>query len=163
MDHSIKNNAESLVKETHIEDGFYVLRLQNETTDSKQFIREVSRDFIQFHFCVKGAAQLAFNDGGYQLPLHEEHSILLYNPQRDLPMDLTIEKDSWVVSVLIPIKKFHSLFSPHWQKIILYQFKYSILFLGNTAFRRPPRRTAPLRPTRAGVGLWFHVAVVRAE
>ena len=26
-------------------------------------------------------------------------------------MDLTIEKDSWVVSVLIPIKKFHSLFS----------------------------------------------------
>ena len=62
MDHSIKNNAESLVKETHIEDGFYVLRLQNETTDSKQFIREVSRDFIQFHFCVKGAAQLAFNE-----------------------------------------------------------------------------------------------------
>ena len=111
MDHSIKNNAESLVKETHIEDGFYVLRLQNETPDSKQFIREVSRDFIQFHFCVKGAAQLAFNEGGYQLPLDEEHSILLYNPQRDLPMDLTIEKDSWVVSVLIPIKKFHSLFS----------------------------------------------------
>lgn len=37
--------------------------------------------------------------------------MLLYNPQRDLPINLTLHKTSWVLSVLIPINKFHGLFS----------------------------------------------------
>jgi AraC-like DNA-binding protein len=36
---------------------------------------------------------------------------LLYNPQRDLPLDLSLNPHSWVLSVLLPINKFHSLFS----------------------------------------------------
>jgi AraC-like DNA-binding protein len=36
---------------------------------------------------------------------------LLYNPQRDLPIHLELHPNSWLVSVLISIKKFHSLFS----------------------------------------------------
>lgn len=106
-----KNNAESLIQETLIEDGFYILRINNNTDENQHIIRDVSRDFIQFHFCVKGSAELSFNDGSYKLPMLEEHSMLLYNPQRDLPMDLNVASQSWVISVLIPIKKFHGLFS----------------------------------------------------
>ena len=36
---------------------------------------------------------------------------MLYNPQRDLPIHLEVHPNSWLVSVLVSIKKFHGLFS----------------------------------------------------
>jgi len=45
------------------------------------------------------------------LNIQEENSLLLYNPQRDLPIDLEVDPNSWMVSILISIKKFHGLFS----------------------------------------------------
>lgn len=106
-----KSIAGSLFKETRIESGFIVLRFDNETTDKQQVIREIDSNFIQFHFCLKGAAVFNFNNGAYQLPMREENSLLLYNPQRDLPMNLVLEPESWIITLLISIKKFHSLFS----------------------------------------------------
>ncbi|HEA31511.1 MAG TPA: AraC family transcriptional regulator [Leeuwenhoekiella sp.] len=106
-----KNNAISLYDEVTIETGFVVLKFNNETTENQQVIREVDSGFIQFHFCAKGDAAFSFNAGAYRLPLKEENSLLLYNPQRDLPMNMVLEPGSWVISILISIKKFHSLFS----------------------------------------------------
>ncbi len=77
----------------------------------QQVIRKVDSSFIQFHFCAKGSAIFGFNEGSYELSLAEEYSLLLYNPQRDLPMNLSMYPGTWIVSVLISIKKFHSLFS----------------------------------------------------
>ena len=76
-----------------------------------QYNREVGSNFVQFHFCIKGQARFSFNDGNYILPLLEDNSLLLYNPERDLPLNLTVDPNSWVLSVLLPIKKFHGLFS----------------------------------------------------
>ena len=45
------------------------------------------------------------------LTISDENSLLLYNPQRDLPIHLEVDPTSWVVSLLISIKKFHGLFS----------------------------------------------------
>ncbi|MFT5863115.1 MAG: AraC-like DNA-binding protein [Flavobacteriales bacterium] len=112
MKHPIEENiAESLFKETRIDPGFIVLRFDNEMTKKQQVVREIDSNFIQFHFCLKGAAIFNFNNGAYQLPIREENSLLLYNPQRDLPMNLVLEPESWVITLLISIKKFHSLFS----------------------------------------------------
>ncbi len=115
---SEKNVAQSLpakevgfYEETAIETGFFILKFNNETNDNQTFKREVSSNFIQFHFCIKGSASFVFNDGNYKLPINEENSLLLYNPQRDLPLDLHLMPHSWVLSVLLPINKFHSLFS----------------------------------------------------
>ena len=41
----------------------------------------------------------------------EENSILLYNPVKKLPINLLLDPNSSVLSILISIKKFHSLFS----------------------------------------------------
>ncbi len=111
MSSSLKNIAQSLLLETQIEKGFIVLRFNNETASNQTIVREVDSSFIQFHFGLKGAATFGFNNGAYQLPIKEENSLLLYNPQRDLPMNLVLEPDTWVVTVLISISKFHSLFS----------------------------------------------------
>ncbi len=108
---SKENNAQSLIQETRIEEGFYVLRFDNNTIETQQVVREVNSSFIQFHFCIKGSAVFNFNNGAYQLSIKDENSLLLYNPQRDLPMNLELAAETWLVTVLTSIKKFHNLFS----------------------------------------------------
>ncbi|UUC46166.1 AraC family transcriptional regulator [Flavobacterium cerinum] len=98
-------------EEIKIEEDFFLIRFQNDTNDVVRFERPVSMGLIQFHFGLKGKAKFLFNQGSYALDLVEEKSLLLYNPQKELPLHLTIEPHSWVVSVLISIKKFHALFS----------------------------------------------------
>lgn len=102
---------ESFYEEIALGTGFYILKFNNETNDNQSFRREVGSNFIQFHFCIKGSSAFNFNSGNYVLPLKEDSSLLLYNPQRDLPLNLFLQKDSWVISILLPINKFHSFFS----------------------------------------------------
>lgn len=96
---------------TIIEKGFFILRYKNEENKTLKFKEAVSQEFIQFHFCHKGSGSFEFNGGSYQLPLMSKNVILLYNPQKTLPIDLNLTPDSAVVSLVISIKKFHSLFS----------------------------------------------------
>lgn len=106
-----KSIAQGIYNETTLEDGFYILKFQNESDENQLFKREVSSDYIQFHFCIKGGGSFSFNNGNYRLPILEDTSLLLYNPQRDLPIEVSVQPHSWVLSVLLPIKKFHTLFS----------------------------------------------------
>lgn len=67
--------------------------------------RAIDNNYIQFHFNVKGHSKFLFNNNSYELPLAEENSLLLYNPQRDLPLNVTLAAESWLVSLVISIKK----------------------------------------------------------
>lgn len=106
-----KNVAKGSFEEILIEDGFYVLKIQNEGTSIEKITREINRRYIQFHFCLKGGGKFIFNEGNYALEVSEENSLLLYNTQLDLPLNLTLSPSSWMVSVVMTIRKFHSLFS----------------------------------------------------
>lgn len=108
---SQKNNAQGTFNELVLEKGFILLRVQNDTDENKSITREINSSFIQFHFSLKGASTFNFNRGRYKLDVNEEQALLLYNPQRDLPIDMDIAPKSWLISVLISIHKFHSLFS----------------------------------------------------
>ena len=106
-----KNVAQNFYEEVVIEDGFFILKFNNETNEDQSFTREIGSNFVQFHFCLKGTADFIFNEGNYVLPLQDDMALLLYNPQRDLPLNLVVSAHSWVLSVLLPIKKFHGLFT----------------------------------------------------
>jgi AraC-like DNA-binding protein len=106
-----KNTAMGSHEEVKIEDDFFVLRFQNDSDVTHHFEREVGVDLIQFHFGIKGRAKFIFNQGRYALDLREEVSLFLYNPQKELPVHLEIAPHSWVITVLISIKKFHGFFS----------------------------------------------------
>ena len=101
-----KHNAERFTEGLKIEEGFYLLKFQNDTSDSQKIIRNIDSSFIQFHFNLKGNCKFQFNKGNYELPLNEESSLLLYNPQQDLPLNLVLEPNSWLISLVISIKKF---------------------------------------------------------
>jgi len=106
-----ENVAKGSFSETLIDKGFYILTYQNNTNFIETVERDIDSSFIQFHFCIKGSCAFIFNEGRYKLSLSEEHSLLLYNPQQDLPINLEVYSNSWLVTVLISIQKFHGLFS----------------------------------------------------
>jgi AraC-like DNA-binding protein len=106
-----KNVGESSLEETTLEKGFYILHFQNESDQIQNFERAIDSSFIQMHFCLRGNSKFLFNSGDYAFDVLDNRSILLYNPQRTLPINLEIQPKTTLVSLLISIEKFHSLFS----------------------------------------------------
>ena len=98
-------------EEIKIEQDFTLIRFQNDSDETQHIEKQVKTGLIQFHFNVKGRGKFIFNNGNYALDLNEEKSLLLYNPQKELPLHLEVVPKSWIISVLISIKKFHALFS----------------------------------------------------
>lgn len=111
LDDIQKNIAKSSFETTSIGDGFQVLKFLNESDENEKIVEEVDSKFIQFHFCLKGSLKFIFNNGRYNIKVRDDDSLLLYNPERDLPLNIDMEPKTWVISILISIKKFHSLFS----------------------------------------------------
>lgn len=72
---------------------------------------ETEKSFIQFHFCLEGDVSFEYNNGAYAFPLQKGNSILLYNPIMNLPVNALLNHDTKLISLLIRIEKFHSLFS----------------------------------------------------
>jgi len=117
----MKNNDKSFMKVTEIEDGFFILKFQNNLKTKQTFIKEVSNNYIQLFFSIKGNGKLVFNNGRYTIDILESKSLVLFNPQQNLPINLEIDPTSKIITVLITIKKFHSFFS---------EFSKYITFLG---------------------------------
>ena len=107
----IKNVGESTFEEFVLEKGFYILHFQNQSNAVENFEREIDSSYIQIHFCLKGNSKFLFNNGNYSFDVLDNRSILLYNPQRVLPINLEIQPKTTLISLLISIEKFHSLFS----------------------------------------------------
>ena len=106
-----KNNDKSSFELIEIDPSCYVLRAKNDTDAALDITHTVAQNFLQFHFCLKGQMNFKYNQGSYTFPLNEDHSILLYNPAKELPIDVELSPNTWLVSVLISITKFHALFS----------------------------------------------------
>ena len=94
-----------------IEEDFILMRFQNDSDKTYYTEKSINQGLIQFHFGIKGRVKFIFNEGSYALDLREEKSLLFYNPQKELPLNLELAPQSWMISVLVSIKKFHSLFS----------------------------------------------------
>ncbi|MEN8766417.1 MAG: AraC family transcriptional regulator [Polaribacter sp.] len=107
----LQNVGKSSFEEIILEKGFYVLHFQNESNQIQSFEREIDSSFIQMHFCLRGNSKFLFNNGSYTFDVLDNRSILLYNPQRVLPINLEIQPKTTLVSFMISIEKFHSLFS----------------------------------------------------
>lgn len=111
MNMEVKSVANGSPVELVIEEDFIVLKLQNEGLGIQKVFRDIDSSFIQFHFCLKGSAKFVFNEGRYALEVTDEQSLLLYNTQVDLPINLELGSKTWMISVIMSIRKFHSLFS----------------------------------------------------
>ena len=106
-----KSVAESPFQEINLDNDFHLLHFQNDSDEIQRFERDIDNTYIQLHFCIKGNSKFHFNNGTYIFDVLDKHSILLYNPQQKLPINLEIRPKTILLSLLISIEKFHSLFS----------------------------------------------------
>lgn len=108
---NIKNIAKGTTESFKVDDGIILLKQSNVSELKLNYNYNIAKDYIQFHFCLKGNSKFLFNQGSYIFNVVSENSILLYNPNKELPIDLLLDSNSQVLSILISIKKFHGLFS----------------------------------------------------
>ena len=108
---NLKSIAKGSTESFTVDNGIILLKQTNDNEFVSNFNFNISKDYIQFHFCLKGTSKFLFNQGSYVFNVENENSILLYNPNKELPIDLLLDSNSQVLSILISIKKFHSLFS----------------------------------------------------
>lgn len=108
---NLKNIAKGTSESFRVDEGLILLKHTNESEHEENFNYKIGKDYIQFHFCLKGFSNFLFNEGSYIYNVENENSILLYNPHKELPINLVLNSESQVLSILISIKKFHSLFS----------------------------------------------------
>ena len=99
------------MEEIKIESDFMLIRFQNDTNEIQKYDKHIAQGLIQFHFAIKGCGTFMFNQGNYTIDLNEEKSLLMYNPQKELPLNLALSPKTWIISVFVSIQKFHSLFS----------------------------------------------------
>ena len=111
MNQLLKNIEKGSTQEIELEDGFKVIINTNRTEDEYCYMHQVYNDVVQFHFCIKGNAIFHFNQGNYSFPVEEEKSLLLYNPNQHLPINLSLKPYSTSISILVSLKKLHQLFS----------------------------------------------------
>ena len=91
----LKNNEKSSFDTTEIDLGCNVLRGKNDTDQVQIFSQRVAQNILQFHFCLKGQMNFKYNEGNYIFPLNEDHSMLLYNPTKELPIDVELSANTW--------------------------------------------------------------------
>ena len=108
---NLKNIAKGTTESYNVDEGIILLKQSNDTDVESNYNYSIDKDYIQFHFCLKGFSKFLFNKGSYVFNVKNENSILLYNPDKELPIDLLLDSKSQVLSILISIKKFHGLFS----------------------------------------------------
>lgn len=103
---------EKRIKLVEIEHGFIMMFNQNASQESIKVEKEIDCSYVQIHFCLHQNAKLFFNQGRYSIDVVDNKSMLLYNPNQDLPMDIELAAGGKLMSILISIEKLHTFFTP---------------------------------------------------
>ena len=111
------NVARGSFQEDSLEEGFSLLRFQNPLKERITIDYPLDKNYLQLHFVLKGQAQFVYNENNYQLQLLEDQSLMLYNTQKDLPIKAELWPGSWMITVVMTLQKFHSLFSDQTDQI----------------------------------------------
>ena len=96
---------------TQISDFCRIIRFQNDTDQPVVFTEPVNKEYVQMHFVLREQGQLIYNQGSYQLDGTEDQVLLLFNTQKELPIELSLDPGGWVLSLLVTIEQLHAWFS----------------------------------------------------
>jgi len=99
-----------MTQEHKIQEGFSVIKIENTTNTILKHSKDVSNNFIQLHFCLNEDAQLHYGPH-YSLDVKSQKSVLLYNPNQNLPINLSLNAKGKYLIFVVTIKLFHSFFS----------------------------------------------------
>jgi len=94
-----------------IENEMILLKYQSITEESIFLNEEGPSGYIQFHFVNDGISKFRFNNNSYELVIKKGSFLTLYNPERELPIDIEMINKGSLISIVISISRFHNLLS----------------------------------------------------
>lgn len=97
-------------QEFTLEQGFTVVKIENKGIKKYVYKKPVNSASIQLHFSVDKKGKLNYGPF-YSHGLKESKSLLLYNPGKDLPINLVLQPGAKYLIFIVAIKTFHSFFS----------------------------------------------------
>lgn len=112
----LKNTFKSRIRENKIGSDIYLALIDNYTVLTDTISKPVDKRFVQFYFCTKGRATFHFENENQYL-LKEGYSLLLYNPNIDIPINISLSKKSKLVIFVITIQNLISYFKGYSEKI----------------------------------------------
>ncbi len=110
IDEQEKNTPKGEVTNTPVQEGFFMVKVENAGDETFRLRREIDQSLIQFYFAADGGANFLFNQGNYQLKLEKEKCLLFYNPLNALPLDVEVQPKSRLVFLYITVETLHHLF-----------------------------------------------------
>jgi len=99
-----------MTREIIIQEGFSVLKIENTTNEVLKYVKDVSSNFIQMHFSLNADAELHYGPY-YSQDVKSQKSMLLYNPNQDLQINLSLGAKGKYLVFVVSIEMFHSFFS----------------------------------------------------
>lgn len=94
-----------------IEENLVCYRFNNTSKALRIIRKKTAVNAIQFHFMLNGSGKFIYNNGSYAMEVNEDAGLMLYNPQRELPIHVELPPKSRLVTIVIAIREFHRLFS----------------------------------------------------
>jgi AraC-like DNA-binding protein len=106
------------IEEVLLEENFICIKLDNRGEKPKFIEKNIDSSYIQFHFSLKADSVLTFNNSDYRLIIEDMNYLTLYNPEKELPLNIQVGNNAAIICILISINKFHKLFSNYGEKNI---------------------------------------------
>ena len=83
---------------------------ENLSTEEIIFHSKVNRNIIHFYFCLEGSAVFAFGPH-YSRAIEKQRNYFFYNPDADLPFQLSLSANARIVMLSIKLESLHKLFT----------------------------------------------------
>lgn len=112
----LKNTFKSRIRENKIGVDIYLAQIDNYTVLTDTISKPVDKRFVQFYFCTKGSATFHFEEKNQYL-LKENNSLLLFNSDVDIPINISLSKKSKLIIFVITIQSLESYFKEYSEKL----------------------------------------------
>lgn len=95
---------------TPIGEGLFLDVFDSRSSDTLEQEHQVTKGLIQFYISIGGGAELSFLGGRYSQKLADGNCLFFYNPNQDLPLNISSEKGARILALGITVQKLHQLF-----------------------------------------------------
>ena len=88
-----------------------VFILENKTSELLHLEHQITANYIQFYFCLKGALKLAFNMPHCSVELKAYNSCFTFFKADEMNLIFDLQPNTTLVGILFKVNHFHGLFS----------------------------------------------------
>ncbi len=106
----LKNTYKSKIIDRKLSPDVFFASIDNHTNQTDTVSKTIHSRFVQFYFCLKGSVTFHFTEN-YSRVLEEGQSFLIYQPEVDLPLQISVSAKSRLDIVVMSIAELHQLFS----------------------------------------------------